>query len=255
MERVATYEASLRNWEDQLSERAAKAERGEQTPAQGGTGITGSSPTDAQGDTIDVEAQAEELAGAIYSGDRDEAKTKLAAVLASIKSDAIKAAQASVKQTEASGRSQADLDAEAKARSDANAVFLNEFPELNTPVLKGAALDMVKKVAKDPVMIGRPLSEITREACTRVRDDVFQGKPPPAPKAPAATGSPTPLIPATQAPPATDLATRHNLKRRTVLTPINEAHGRAADTPAQEQKIPSNKEYVGILKRGRGQPA
>lgn len=258
MERMATYEASLRNYEQQLSERAAGIERrGEQPPAQPGTGITESSPTDAQGNTVDVNAQAEQLAGAIYSGDRDEATSQIKSVLTSIQSEAIRAAQASVVQPVASGPSQAAIDAEANARREANTVFLNEFKELNTPVLKKAALDMVQTVAADPIMSGRPLSEITREACTRVREDVFRGQVPETPAAPAASVPSTPLMPTAPTPTVAtqDLGQRLELKRRTVVTPINEAHGRVATAPEVEEQFPSNSEFVNKLRKGRGQPA
>ncbi len=262
LQRLTTYEASLRGWEDQLSERAAVLERAPQPPARDGTGITESSLTDAQGDTARIDALSEVMTEAIYSGDRDEAKTKIAEVLTTISVDAARAAQASAVQSVPSGPDQAAIDsaaAETLARREANAVFTTEFSDLNTPVLKQAALNMVQEVARDPVMIGRPLAEITREACSRIRQDVYGTTAPPAGMTPAITPAGAPPNPLITAPvpvvPPVDLSTRLGLKRRTVVTPLNEAHGRTPAPVKPEQGFPSNKEFVANLRRGRGQPA
>ena len=260
MERLATYEASLRNYEEQLSERAAALEQGAQAPAGEGTGATESSPTDAQGDTADVDVLAAAIADSIYSGDPDEAKKAIAGALSSIKEDATRSAQAQASAATPSGPSQQELDSEARSRDEANAVFRDEFQDLNNPTLKAAALNMVHQVARDPVMAGRPLSEITREACLRVREDVYgsrdrQGPAPGNPTPPATPASVDPLLNGQQ-PAPTDLAGRHELKRRTVVTPINEATGRApAPEGDNEQTYPTNSQYVAQMKRGRGQHA
>ena len=255
LQRLSTYEATLRGWESQLSERAAGLERAPQPQAGKGTGTTESSPTDALGDTADVEAQAARVTEAFYSGDREEATSKLSEVLASIRSDAIRAAQKSSVAATPSGPSQESVNAEATARKEANAVFLNEFPDLNTPVLRQAALNMVNVVARDPVMIGRPLAEITREACGRIAREVFPDHQRPVVTNPAnllpAAGQQNPLIQPGKTP--VDLGSRYSVKRRTVVQPLKDAHGRPAAEPTAKP-FPSNSEFVGLLKRGRNQP-
>lgn len=258
LQRLTTYEASLRGWEDQLSERAAVIERTPQPPAADGTGITEPSPTDAQGSNAGIDALSEVMTEAIYSGDRDEAKTKIAQVLTTISADATRAAQESVAQSMPTGPTQQEQNDEALARQQANAVFSQEYGDLNTPVLKQAALNMVQEVARDPVMIGRPLAEITREACGRIREDVYGTRDAPAgyvPNVPAAGAPANPLIPPANPGPPTDLALRHDLKRRTVVTPLNEAHGRSPAPPNEQQQFPNNSAFVSQLRKGRGQPA
>ncbi len=257
LQRLTTYEASLRGWEDRLSERAATLERGDQPPAHDGTGITESSPTDALGDTADIDALSAVLTDAVYSGDREETAKQFASVLSSVRTDAIRAAQASAGSPGPSGPAPADVSAEALARKEANAVFQNEFPDLDTPVLRQAALNMVGVVAKDPVMSGRPLAEITREACSRIVADVFPGQARPGviPANPAPAGAVIPAVPAVPGTPASDLGARHNLKRRTVVRPLNEAHGRQVPVVADEKPFLSNKEFVAQVRSSRGQPA
>jgi hypothetical protein len=253
LSRLATFEASLRGWETQLSERAAKIERGSQSPASTGTGESESSTTDALGNTADVGALAATVTEAFYSGDREEATSKLSEVLASIRTDAVRAAQRVAVPSVPSGPSQTELDREAAARAEANAVFRNEFPDLNTPVLRQAALNMVGEVARDPVMSGRPLAEITREACSRIATEVFPDHPRPVATANKETAvkQKNPVIPA--APPV-DLSSRYAMKRRTVVRPVNEAHGRVISTKTDEQPFLSNTDFVAQLRKGRGQP-
>ncbi len=256
LQRLTTFEASLRGLDSQLSERAANLEREAQTPAQAGTGVTESSPTDAQGDTADIDALSTQLTNAIYSGDREAAQSQIKSVLASVRTDAVRAAQAVVPQpAAASGPTAEQIAADTRARNEANAVFLNEFSDLDTPVLKKAALDMVQAVSADPIMRDRPLSEITREACSRVREDVFKGVAPP-PVIPAVPGTQNPLITApVQAAGPNDLGTRLDLKRRTVVTPSTEAHGRVVEPTATDQRPPTNAEVVANMRKARGQPA
>jgi hypothetical protein len=106
-------------------------------------------------------------------------------------------------------------------------------------------------VAAEPIMYGRPLAEITREAGMRVRTDVFGDKAAPSP----VTTSPVlPVIPAPPAP-GTDLAGRMALKSRTVVQPLIPASGRFKDTPADEQKTESNSGYINRMRvESRGQP-
>ena len=259
LQRVATYEASLRNWESQLSERAANLEQGRQPPAQGATGTTGPSDTDAPGGTADVNALSRLVTEAFYSGDREEAELKLASAFTSIQTEAIRAARASVPAVQPSGQSGAAAQAAETARREANAVFLNEFRDLDTPVLREAALSMVQAVAKDPVMIGRPLAEVTREACERIREDVYGSREAPpgyesTPQLPVANKAPVPLHKQPPKPPQQDLGQRFAMKRRTVVSPLNEAHGRTPPPPDANAAFPSNKEFVSNLRKGRGQP-
>jgi len=254
MERLSSYETSLRNWEEQLSARQADRENG-RSPAQDGTGITESSPTDAQGDTADVDSLSLAITEAIYDGDRDVTREKISAALASIKTDAVRTATAQAGASAPTGQAEAQQSAEIAARREANAVFLNEFKELDTPVLRQATLSMVEKVSKDPVMFGRPLAEITREACSRVYRDVFHDDPPAINERPANPNPPAPGKPLIQPPPVNDLSQRHALKRRTVISPLTAAHGREPAPASQEQSFPSNKEFVAKLKASRGQPA
>lgn len=256
LERAATYEASLRQYESQLSERAANLEqRGTQTPAQDGTGLTESSPTDAQGDTADIDALSGILTDAVYGGDREETQKQFASVLGSVRADAIRTVQAQAQQSAPSGPTAEQQAAELRSKQEANAVFRDEFPELDTQVLRDATFAMVKQVAADPMMINRPLSEITREACSRVRSDVFPNAGPKDPVVTPVTQTANPLISETgnQTPPV-DLGTRLDLKRRTVVSPQNEAHGRVVEPPANEQSFPSNSDFVAQLKKVRGQP-
>ena len=255
LQRLSTYEATLRNWEDQLSQRA---EHVAQPPAGEGAGKSEPSPTDVPAG-VDVNALAESLTDAVYSGDREEAQAKFRDAFASIQEDARRAAQQNLTQTQqpSQGPSQQDVDRQ-RAMDEANAVFRNEFRDLNTQVLKSAALNMVNEVAKDPVMIGRPLSEITREACERVREDVYGSRtPPPGYEVQAQAEGTAPAAPLHTAPagqPPTDLAGRHQLKRRTVVTPLSEAHGTAPVPQGDAGQFPSNSEWVATLRKGRGLP-
>jgi len=256
LERLATYEASLRNWEQQLSQSAQQPAA--ETPAQAGaTGITEPSPTDVPGSTVDIGALSQVMTDAIYSGDREETAARFTETLTTIQADAIRAAQAAVPtQAQPSTQDQQAAAAETQARAEANTVFSQEFGDLDTPVLRQAALNMVQEVAADPVMIGRPLAEITREACGRIREDVYGTREPPPgyTPAPVATGLPPALHTAPVTPPGQDLAGRHALKRRTVVTPLTEATGRAPAPASTEKQFPNNSEFVTKLRQGRGQP-
>lgn len=257
LERVATYEASLRNWENQLTERAAGLEQRQPPAQESGTGISEPSDTDVLGGTADVDALASGLTDAIYSGDREEAAATLAKTLRSIQTDAIRAAKATMPaQAPPSGQAAEKAAAQERARVEANAVFANEFSDLDTPVLRSAALAMVQEVAKDPIMIGRPLAEITREACTRIRQDVYGNTDAPPGQQPTPRSQPqaqTPLHQQPRPPANQDLGQRHAMKRRTVVTPLNEAHGRAP-APNVDAAFPTNREFVANLRKGRGLP-
>lgn len=253
LQRLSTYEATLRNWENQLSQRAQA--QPESRP-QGEREATEPSPTDVPG-TADVDTLAATLTDAIYSGDREEASAKLRETLGAIQDSAVRAARQNAGPSGAQPQQQpsGEDQAKAQARADANAVFRNEFPDLNTQVLRAAALNMVNEVARDPVMIGRPLSEVTREACERVREDVYGSRAIPEGYQVAQPASTDPALHQAPAQPnPTDLAGRHALKRRTVVSPLNEAHGRTPKPTATDESFPSNSEYVAKLRRGRGQP-
>lgn len=257
LQRLSTYEASLRSLDSQLSERAASLERGERPPAQPGTGITEPSPTDAQGGT-DVDVLAEGVARGVFSGDVDEARQTIAAALASVRDDAIRAAQTVVESSVPTGPSPAELNAERQARERANAVFRDEFSDLNSDVLRKAVFSMVQEVAQDPIMLGRPLDEITREAGSRVRlgafgSDYVPNETAAVPVVPGAT-PPTPLITGAAAPIPTNLRDRMALKSRTVVSPLTPAHGRVPTQEPAGQKFPSKSEYVAQLKTNRNQP-
>jgi hypothetical protein len=251
MKRASTYEASVRKLDQEVSERLTALQTLQANPpATAQTGNPDLPPTGDQGETIDVHDAAEKLVGAMYTGDREAAIEEAATVLASFKSDVTRAAQTQVvSQPGMQGASRAEQQAEQQRaaaaeqeRADANHVFVTEFKDLGSPVLRDATYNMVQKVAAEPIMYGRPLAEITREAGMRVRADVFGDQPPPAPK---------PEPPA----PAQDLAGRMALKSRTVVQPLIPAAGRHADTPANERKQESNSEYISRMRReSRGQP-
>jgi hypothetical protein len=189
----------------------------------------------------------------MYTGDREAAITEAAEVLGSFQDGLKRTVQASVAaQPEVSVQTQADLDAATSRtaaanaeRAEANRVFVDEFEDLTSGVLRDATYAMVQKVAAEPVMYGRPLAEVTREAGLRVRQDVFGTT-----AAPVADPAPAPA-PGT---PPVDLATRMDLKRRTVVQPLLPTSGRFTDTPAGEQKTETNSEYIARMRvENRGQ--
>jgi len=256
MKRASTYEASVRALDQEVSERLKALQEQEQGQLQA-TSTTADPelpPTGVQGETIDVQTAAEKLVGAMYTGDREAAVKEASEVLASLQQDAKRVAQAQVQQPGAQGPSPEEQQiaieraaAAERERSDANHVFVTEFSDLQSQVLRDATYSMVQKVAAEPIMYGRPLAEVTREAGMRVRSDVF------GTQAPNPTPSPTPNVhpPANTAP---DLATRMALKKRTVVQPLIPASGRHADTPETEQKVESNSEYIARMRReSRGQ--
>lgn len=256
LERLATYEASLRNWERQLSTQAHDAQHGA-TPAQRGAGQPEPSTTDVPGDSVDVGELADSLTDAIYSGDREEAAAKLKDAFATVSREAVRAAQAAMPaQPNASPEAQRAQEQERAARAEANAVFAREFSDLDTPVLRQAVLNAVNDVSHDPVMIGRPLAEITREAAGRVREDVYGSRDaPPGYQPPPSQAAGAALHQQPVTPPKQDLAGRHALKRRTVVNPLTEASGRSPAPPSNEADFPSNSDWVAQLRKGRGQPA
>jgi len=266
MKRASTYEASLRALDQQLSARLASADAGV-PQATDGTAGQEPPPTGAQDETVDVQAAAENLVGAMYTGDREAAITQAAEVLASFKDGVTRAAQATVAQSGAQTPTPAEQQeairratAAEQERTDANQVFVNEFKDLSSPVLRDATYAMVQKVSAEPIMYGRPLAEITREAAMRVRSDVF-GDAAPAPTPDPVTPQPVviPQTPSVNVPtaaaPATDLASRMALKSRTVVQPlIPQGGARFADAPAATQKTESNSDYITRMKReSRGQ--
>lgn len=256
MQRISTYEASLRDYDQQLRDQAAQLAA--QPPATVTTADPALPPTGEQGETVDVQSAAERLVGAMYSGDRDAAITEAAEVLTSFKDDVSRSVQqVAVSPVEQGPSPQEQRQAQQRAsaaekeRLDANTVFVEEFSDLQSGVLRTATYNMVQQVAAEPIMYGRPLAEVTREAGMRVRADVF-GEQTPAPVPEPVT--PAPVIPAAPAP-GTDLASRMALKSRTVVQPLIPASGRFTDTPAQEQKTESNSGYIQRMRvESRGQP-
>lgn len=259
MRRASTYEASLRTFDQELQERAASLTQ--QPPATATTADPDLPPTGDQGESVDVQAQAEALVGAMYTGDREAAITQAAKVLSSFKEDVTRSVQQIVGQPGEPQVSLAEQQAAAeraaqqnRERVEANQVFAEEFSELSSGVLRDATYRMVQTVAAEPIMYGRPLAEITREAGMRVRSDVFGDAPP------AAKPQPTPLkpssvnVPGSTAP--TDLAGRMALKSRTVVQPLIPAGGRFTEpADAAGQRTESNSDYINRMRRdSRGQP-
>ena len=259
MKRASTYEASLRAYDQELQARAAQPLP--TPPATGTTADPDLPPTGDQGERVDMQGTAERLVGAMYSGDREAAITEAAEVLTSFRDEVTRSVQQKAGQP-AQGPSPEELQlanqraAQAERdRLDANTVFVDEFSDLSSPVLRNATYQMVQEVAADPIMYGRPLAEITREAGMRVRKDVFGDDATPEP-----TPNPTPpaivpeIIPAAPVP-GTDLATRMALKKRTVVQPLIPAQGRFVDTASVDQKPETNSEYINRMRaESRGQP-
>ena len=255
MRRLSTYEATLRNFDQTLQQRAADQQQSPQaTDAAAGSELPA---TGAQDEGVDVRAAAEKLVGAMYTGDREAAITEAAEVLGSLQDDLTRTAQAqmatqqpaSAQEPAADAQAIARANAETAERAEANRVFVDEFKDLQSGVLRNATYAMVQTVAAEPIMYGRPLAEITREAGQRVRTDVFGTTAPPAPPAPVV--DPAPVVAGA---PATDLAGRLELKRRTVVTPLHPTGGRFTEPSTAEQKKESNSEYIDRMAReSRGQ--
>jgi len=258
MKRASTYEASVRAYDQEVQNRAAKLAAPQATGTAADPELP---PTGAQDETVDVHGAAEKLVGAMFTGDREVAITEAAEVLTSFKDDVTRSVQAA--QAGAQGPNLEEQQAAierantaTKERNDANQVFVDEFRDLSSPVLRNATYAMVQEVAAEPIMYGRPLAEITREAGTRVRADVFGNDyQPPGEKVetPAAVVLPTVNVPQSATP--TDLAGRMALKSRTVVQPlIPQGGARFTDQVAAEQKTETNSEYVLRMKReSRGQ--
>jgi len=255
MKRASTYEASVRKLDQEVSERLTALRTLQANPPATAQTVDPDLPaTGDQGETIDVHSAAEKLVGAMYTGDREAAIEETAEVLTSLRNDVARVAQTqAVSQPGEQGPSPAEQQAALQRataaeqeRVEANHVFVTEFNDLGSPVLSDATYNMVQKVSAEPIMYGRPLAEITREAGMRVRADVFGDNAPPAPT-PAPKVAPTPA-------PSQDLASRMALKSRTVVQPLIPAAGRHTDTPATEQKSESNSEYISRMRReSRGQ--
>lgn len=251
MKRASTYEASLRAFDQQLQERAAQ--QAQTPPATAQTVDPELPPTGVQGESVDVQASAKRLVDAMYTGDREAAYTETAEVLTSFRDDVARAASATAAQPVAPTVSAEEqrvaterASAQAADRLEANRVFVDEFADLSGPVLKQATYAMVQTVAAEPLMYGRPLAEITREAGSRVRADVFGEKPLVAP----VTGQVLPVEPATPI-----LEQRMTLKKRTVVQPLIPATGRFVEPAAADQKPETNAQYVARMRTNRGQHA
>ena len=249
MKRASTYEASLRAYDQELQQRAANLQT---SPATDSTVNPELPPTGVQGESVDVQASAKKLVNAMYSGDRDAAITEAAEVLTSFRDDVARAATTDVGQPAAPTVSVEEqriaherANVAAAERAEANQVFVDEFSDLAGPTLKQATYAMVQKVAAEPLMYGRPLAEITREAGSRVRADVYGTNP--APVVPAPAGeivTPTPT-----------LDNRMTLKRRTVVQPLIPASGRFTESADASQQPESNAQYVARMRENRGQHA
>ena len=252
MRRLSTYEASLRSFDTQLQERAAAG----QSPQATDPAAESQPPaTGAEDESVDVQAMAEKLVGAMYTGDREAAITEAAEVLSSVNSAAQRTAQAQMATMQPASAQTPDADPAALAReqaatterAEANHVFVEEFSDLSSGVLRNATYQMVQQVAAEPIMYGRPLAEITREAGLRVRKDVFGDQ--------AVTPRPD-VIPPTPNPgsPPTDLAGRMALKKRTVVQPLLPTGGRFVDKADTEQTTETNSGYIARMRvESRGQ--
>lgn len=260
MKRASTYEASVRAYDQEVQNRAAHLAAPQATGPAADPELP---PTGAQDETVDVQSAAERLVGAMYTGDREAAITEAAEVLTSFKDDVTRSARSVIAQAGAQAPDLAEQQAaqqrdaaQTRERTDANQVFVDEFRDLSSPVLRNATYAMVQEVAAESIMYGRPLAEITREAGMRVRADVFGSdyQPPGEPAPAAAVVQPQSVNLPIQAAP-TDLAGRMALKSRTVVQPLIPSGGaRFSDAPTGEQKTESNSEYVARMKRdSRGQ--
>jgi hypothetical protein len=257
MRRASTYEASVRAYDQEVQTRAASLAATPQATSATAA-VPELPPTDAQGETVDMQAQAERLVGAMYTGDREAAITQAAEVLTEIQTSVVRAAQnanpqpvAPVVSAEVDRVAQERARAAIADRAEANQVFVTEFTDLSSPVLRQATYAMVQAVAAEPIMYGRPLAEITREAGARVRADVFgDAAPAPAPLAPAPTAKPVVMAPASPT-----LASRMELKSRTVVQPLIPAHGKFTEPAVEGQETESNTQYIARMKVNRGQHA
>jgi len=259
MKRASTYEASLRSFDQELQERSAAMQA---PPATDTTADPELPPTGVQGESVDVQAAAEGLVAAMYTGDREAAITQAAEVLTSFKDDVARTVQTVVGQPGEPQVSAAEQQVaqdraaqEARERTEANQVFVEEFSDLQSGVLRNATYTMVQQVAAEPIMYGRPLAEITREAGLRVRKDVFGTDIlPPTPATPQSQPAPTVNMPATGGE-TTDLADRMALKSRTVVQPLLPAAQRFTEPANTSGQTESNSEYINRMRReSRGQP-
>lgn len=243
LRRLTTYEASLRDLDRQLQDQADRIRRS--PPARDPAGGTDPSPTDDPNSADEKELAAEIVKG-FYSGDEEEAIEKLSSAFSRLKSGVTGATRPTLPEQPAAqqqyypqqpaqrGPSQTDMN-------EANAVFANEFGDLQTPVLRSAVLAMVGEVQREPLMRDRPLAEVTREAAMRVRADV-KGVRPEQPQTYRESTVPT------------DLGERMQLKSRTVVAPLHQASQRAPTGEADEPQYPSNSEYVQQMRSRRNQP-
>ena len=241
LRRLTTYEASLRDLDHSLQEQADRLRRS--PPAREPAGGTDPSPTDDPNSADEKELAAEIVKG-FYSGDEEEAIEKLSSAFTRLKSGANRAAQPTSQEQPAAQQQRPDQQLSYNERDleDANAVFANEFGDLQTPVLRSAVLAMVNEVEREPLMRGRPLAEVTREAAMRVRNDVRRVN-----SQPANDPAPRSSVP-------TDLGERMELKSRTVVAPLHQASQRAPSGESEEPQFPSNSEYVQQMRQRRNQP-
>jgi hypothetical protein len=250
LQRLTDYEKSLREYDHQLADRAARGKPGA-TPARSSSGEADLPPTGDPDSTVNELDLAKSFVKSMFSGDEEAAVKELSRSLASIREEARRAVPVSAPGQPAYASSQPSAEQAADLqRREANAVFANEFKELaNSTVLRQAVLAEVQQVAAEPIMRGRPLAEITRYAATRVRESVYgEGRS-------NSEIQPSLINDSQSVKPASDLHTRMTLKSRTVVSPMQPAGGRFTpkDT-SDEQPLPSNREYVNVLRKSRGQP-
>jgi hypothetical protein len=244
LRRLTTYEASLRDLDQQLQQQADRVRR---SPPPGVVaGGTEPSPTDVPDSAEDLREMAREVATGFYSGNEEEAVEKLTSAFERIQTRSTRAAQPTLPEQPAAQQQYypqqpAQQGPTPTDMNEANAVFANEFGDLQTPVLRSAVLAMVGQVQQEPLMRGRPLAEVTREAAMRVRADVKDVRP----ENPQTYREST--VP-------TDLGERMQLKSRTVVAPLHQASQRAPTGAADEPQYPSNSEYVQQMRQRRNQP-
>ena len=254
MERAATYEASLRKYEDSVQQRNAELDEREATLAARekalGTGLPdGVQPNTAES-TGSLDEQARAVVHSIYAGDEEDAVKKMTDLLASrdrnsaMTEEQVEGAVRRVLAETSTAAPGTPMGESEEAR--ANQVFANEFSHLNTHSGRTAILAMTEELRKDPVMYGRPLDELTREAGRRVTEDfgmTYQAKPP------------TPAPQAENSAPA-DLAERHQRKSRQVVVPGTPAAGQhARHQPEPEPNtapMANNQAYIQTMRKNRG---
>ncbi len=194
------------------------------------------------------------MVGHMFSGDEESAVKEMIALLSSRTANegmSAEQVEGAVRKalTEVLPAADPAAEAERLEKERANKVFADEFSHLNTESGRAAVLAMAEQVKADPVMRGRPLDEITREAGFRVTRD-FGIEPTPTPAAVPAQPQPTPEQPA-------DLGERYARKARRVIvpgaTPESGQHERHGGEPEPDTApLADNSAYIKQMRANRG---